>query len=345
MIILGIETSCDETAISVVENGSNLLSNVIRSQVEIHAQHGGIVPEIASRAHVAAIIPALQQSLNNANVKIEEVDKIGVTFGPGLAGSLLVGVNLAKTLAYIYKKPLLGINHIEAHIYSSWLEKDNFSPKFPLICKVASGGHTELILMKNHGEYQILGQTKDDAAGEAFDKAARVLGLSYPGGPEIQKHASDELDVSDLGMPRPLLREGLDFSFSGLKTAFLNKARSKSAEIGFDLTQDPQLVSRMAWEFQEAITEVLATKIERAVNLSGAKMAIVGGGVAANARLRQRIEDQIKQVPVVIPRPGLCIDNGAMIAACAYFKVYEHNIELDVNPGLSIEDNPISNYL
>tara|TARA_B100001142_G_scaffold303937_1_gene331625 strand:+ start:212 stop:1249 length:1038 start_codon:yes stop_codon:yes gene_type:complete len=345
MIILGIETSCDETAISVVENGSNLLSNVIRSQVEIHAQHGGIVPEIASRAHVAAIIPALQQSLNNANVKIEEVDKIGVTFGPGLAGSLLVGVNLAKTLAYIYKKPLLGINHIEAHIYSSWLEKDNFSPKFPLICMVASGGHTELILMKNHGDYQILGQTKDDAAGEAFDKAARVLGLSYPGGPEIQKHASDELDVSDLGMPRPLLREGLDFSFSGLKTAFLNKARSKSTEIGFDLTQDPQLVSRMAWEFQEAITEVLATKIERAVNLSGAKMAIVGGGVAANARLRQRIEDQIKQVPVVIPRPGLCIDNGAMIAACAYFKGYEHNIELDVNPGLSIEDNPISNYL
>ena len=345
MIILGIETSCDETAISIVENGSKLLSNVVRSQVEIHAQYGGIVPEVASRAHVAAIIPALQQALNNANVKIEEVDKIAVTFGPGLAGSLLVGVNLAKTLAYIYKKPLLGINHIEAHIYSSWLEKDNFVPRFPLISMVASGGHTELILMREHGDYEILGQTKDDAAGEAFDKAARVLGLSYPGGPEIQKYASNELDVSDLIMPRPLLREGLDFSFSGLKTAFLNKSRSKSAEIGFDISQDTKIVSRLAWEFQEAITEVLATKIDRAIKFSGAKMAIVGGGVAANARLRERIENQVTQVPVVIPRPGLCIDNGAMIAACAYFKKYEHKIDLDVNPGLSIEDNPVIDYL
>tara|TARA_B110001454_G_scaffold211751_1_gene227770 strand:- start:931 stop:1968 length:1038 start_codon:yes stop_codon:yes gene_type:complete len=345
MIILGIETSCDETAISVVENGSNLLSNVIRSQIEIHAQHGGIVPEVASRAHVVAIIPALQQSLDNANVKMEEIDKIAVTFGPGLAGSLLVGVNLAKTLAYIYKKPLLGINHIEAHIYSSWLEKDNFEPKFPLICMVASGGHTELILMRSHGDYEILGQTRDDAAGEAFDKAARVLGLSYPGGPEIQKYASNELEAYDMVMPRPLIREGLDFSFSGLKTAFLNKARAKSKELSIDISQDPKIVGRLAWEFQEAITEVLVTKAKRAVDLSGAKMVIIGGGVAANARLRERVEDYISQVPVIIPRPGLCIDNGAMIAACAYFKNYEHNIGLDINPSLSIEDDPVSDYL
>ena len=337
MIILGIETSCDETAISVVENGSNLLSNVIRSQVEIHAQHGGIVPEIASRAHVAAIIPALQQSLNNANVKIEEVDKIGVTFGPGLAGSLLVGVNLAKTLAYIYKKPLLGINHIEAHIYSSWLEKDNFSPKFPLICMVASGGHTELILMKNHGEYQILGQTKDDAAGEAFDKAARVLGLSYPGGPEIQKHASDELDVSDLGMPRPLLREGLDFSFSGIKTSAIKYISSLIEENG-KLSED--LINDVCYNFQDTVVQQLILKLELAVNLYKPNNIIVCGGVAANSHLRSRIIEEFP-ISVIIPTPKLCTDNGAMIAAAAFHEGLVSNkseLDLDVFPSLRLVD-------
>ena len=225
MKILGIETSCDDTAASVVEDGRLLLSNVIASQVELHNRYGGVVPEVASWQHVLEIIPTIQESLAQSGCSFNDIDAIAVTNGPGLAGSLIVGLNTAKALAFGNDLPLIGINHLEGHVYANWLDGDapDESPGFPLLCLIASGGHTDLILMSNHGEYELLGRTRDDAAGEAFDKAARVLGLGFPGGPEIQKASQNAL--GNIDMPRAWLRGSLDFSFSGLKTAFLNKAK------------------------------------------------------------------------------------------------------------------------
>ena len=342
MLILGIETSCDETAIAIVEDGRRILSNVISSQVEVHARYGGIVPEVASRQHMLAITPIYQTSLAEAGIAPEDLDAVAVTSGPGLAGSLLVGINYAKGLSLGLGVPLFGMNHLEGHMYAGWLEEGP-TPEdaigFPLVCLLVSGGHTELVLMQGHGNYQLLGSTRDDAAGEAFDKAARVLGLGFPGGPAIQKAAASASSVEPL--PRAWLRGTLEFSFSGLKTALLNKARELDVAIGLvdapgillDDTGEERRRS-LAAGFQEAVVEVLVTKAVEAATQYGARGIIVGGGVSANAYLRTAIQEH-SPVPVVIPRPVLCTDNGAMIATAAFYGVQrglQSNLGIDANP-------------
>ena len=346
MLILGIETSCDETAVAVVEDGRRILSNVISSQVEVHSRYGGVVPEVASRQHMLAITPIYQTSLAEAGVAPGDLDAVAVTSGPGLAGSLLVGINYAKGLSLGLGAPLFGINHLEGHMYAGWLEEGP-TPEdaigFPLVCLLVSGGHTELVLMRGHGNYQLLGSTRDDAAGEAFDKAARVLGLGFPGGPAIQKAAALANSVEPL--PRAWLRGTLEFSFSGLKTALLNKARELDVAIG--LVDTPGILlddtgeehrRSLAAGFQEAVVEVLVTKALGAAAQHAARGIIVGGGVSANASLRATIQER-SPVPVVIPRPVLCTDNGAMIAAAAFYgaqRGLQANIGIDANPRLEV---------
>jgi N6-L-threonylcarbamoyladenine synthase len=312
MRILGIETSCDETAIGVVEDGRRLLSNVVSSQVELHARYGGIVPEVASRQHVLAMLPIYRQALESAGVAARDLDAIAVTRGPGLAGSLLVGLNFAKGLALALGLPLVGVNHLEGHVYAQWLEAGadpSREPGFPLVILLVSGGHTEILLMEEHGRYKLLGMTRDDSAGEAFDKAARELGLGFPGGPEIQRVAAG-VPVTER-FTSPMLRDGtLDFSFSGLKTALLHRARA---------AQRPP-VPAMAAGFQRAVVDVLVAKALDAVERNNARGLLVGGGVAANALLREEARRRCP-VPVFIPRPALCTDNGSMIAAAAFFKL------------------------
>ncbi|MSP78390.1 MAG: tRNA (adenosine(37)-N6)-threonylcarbamoyltransferase complex transferase subunit TsaD [Dehalococcoidia bacterium] len=337
MRILGIESSCDETAIGIVEDGRKLLSNVVSSQVEIHARYGGIVPEVASRQHVLAILPIYHQALELARTRPQDLDAIAVTNGPGLAGSLLVGLNFAKGLALSLGMPLLGMNHMEGHIYAFWLEDapdPSKEPGFPLIILLASGGHTELVLMSNHGQYRLLGKTRDDSAGEAFDKAARLLGLGFPGGPEIQRAAAGA--KSSEPFTPPMLHEGgLDFSFSGLKTALVRRVQDTPVPV----------VGPFAAGFQRSVVEVLVTKTLQAVGIHGARGVILGGGVAANSLLREQMQARAP-VPVLLPRPGLCTDNGAMVAAAAAFRYGSalprtgYGLDLDAIPSLKIDDVP-----
>ncbi len=318
MKILGIETSCDETAAAVVENGRIVLSNIIASQIDLHARYGGIVPEVASRQHLLSIVPTVRRSLDSAGITLDELDGIAVTQGPGLAGSLLVGVNFAKALAFARGLPLIGVNHLEGHIYAAWLEGTDpeEDPGFPLVCLIASGGHTDLILMENHGRYSLLGRTRDDAAGEAFDKAARILGLGFPGGPAIQRVAANSSE--GLHLPRAWLKGTLDFSFSGLKTALLRRAQEMELYPPPEGRRpDPSHVAGMAAAFQESIVEVLVEKTLEATRRHGARGVLLGGGVAANALLRQEMERH-SAIPVLIPSPTLCTDNGAMVAAAGY---------------------------
>ncbi len=356
MLILGIETSCDETAVGIVEDGRRLRANVIASQSALHAAHGGVVPELASRQHIRDMRPTLLKALHDANVSLHNVDAVAVTHGPGLAGALISGVNTAKSLSLTLGVPLLGVNHLEGHIYAAWLASANSpapaeEPGFPLACLVASGGHTDLILMEGHGDYRLLGRTRDDAAGEAFDKAARVLGLGFPGGPEIQKAAqsladfvdddfehTERLALASAHLPRAWMRDTLDFSFSGVKTALLHRAQdvglyppSESPDPDTDL-----LVSLLAAEFQESLVDVMAAKLLNMADRYRARGLILGGGVTANARLRQRILSDAS-LPAVIPPPALCTDNGAMIAAGAYYQFRRGQIadlSLDVDPSL-----------
>lgn len=312
MRILGIETSCDETAIGVVEDGTRLLSNVVSSQVELHARYGGVVPEVASRQHVLAMLPIYRQALERAGVTARDLDVIAVTRGPGLAGSLLVGLNFAKGLALALGLPLVGVNHLEGHVCAQWLEAGadpSREPGFPLVILLVSGGHTEILLMEEHGRYKLLGMTRDDSAGEAFDKAARELGLGFPGGPEIQRVAAGAPATEHF--TSPMLRDGtLDFSFSGLKTALLHRARAAQ--------RAP--VPALAAGFQRAVVDVLVAKALDAVERNNARGLLVGGGVAANALLREEARRRCP-VPVFIPRPALCTDNGSMIAAAAFFRL------------------------
>lgn len=322
--ILGIESSCDETAAAVVSDGRVIHSNVVASQMELHAEFGGVFPELASREHVKAIYPIVDQALQQAHLDIQDIDAIAVTRGPGLAGSLVVGVNFAKGLSLATGKPLLGINHLEGHIYSAWLYPANTSPhqppRFPLLALLVSGGHSELILVKDHLQYQRLGGTLDDAAGEAFDKVARLLELSYPGGPSIQK-ASHAGSATAFAFPRAMLGDTWDFSFSGVKTAVLRMVESLQAE-GRRLP-----IEDLAASFQAAVVDALVEKTLLAAKEFGAREIIVAGGVSANKHLRERMLAE-SNLPVHIPPLSLCTDNAAMIAGAGYF----HFVQNDFSP-------------
>lgn len=355
MNILGIETSCDETAAAVVKGGREVLSNVISSQIALHQSHGGVVPELAARGHIRAVIPVIGAAMREAGIDRNELDAIAVTKGPGLAGSLLVGANVAKALAYVYDCPLVPVHHLEAHIYANWLIMDGESepPQFPALCLLVSGGHTELILMTGHGRYQHLGRTLDDAAGEAFDKGARLLGLGYPGGPAIQR-AAEQGDPARFPLPRAWLGESHDFSFSGLKTALLRLVEPyrlpEEPVVETDRTtpfathrppryKDDLPVADLAASFQEAVVEVLAVKTVRAALAHDVRSIMLAGGVAANASLRERIAREIEEAfddekpSFHVPPTTLCTDNAAMVAGAAYFALrrgVQAGWELDV---------------
>ncbi len=328
MKILGIETSCDETAAAVVEDGAKILSNRIASQVEIHARYGGVVPEVASRQHLLAIIPIIEQAMNEAKVTWGDLAGIAVTIGPGLAGSLLVGVNAAKAIALAHKLPIIGVNHLEGHIYANWLVEHtpDSAPVFPLVCLIVSGGHSDLVLMKGHGDYVLLGRTRDDASGEAFDKAARILGLGYPGGPIIERAAKN--GTASIPLPRSWLKGTNDFSFSGIKTALLRLVEAGKVTNKADA----------AASFQEALVEVLVSKTIAAARDYQVKQILLAGGVAANGLLRQWLVKD-SPLPVLIPPLILCTDNAAMIAACGYYHFQAGKIDgldLDVLPSLKL---------
>jgi len=327
--ILAIESSCDETACAIIENGRALLSSVVASQMEIHARYGGVFPEVASRQHVLSIIPVVQQALSQAHLTLNDIDAIAVTQGPGLAGSLIVGVNMAKGLSLALNKPLIGVNHLEGHIYSAWVynasDEVKPEPQFPLMALLVSGGHTELNLMTDHLTYQRLGSTLDDAAGEAFDKVARLLELPYPGGPSIQKSA-EEGNVSRFNFPRAWLDGTHNFSFSGVKTSVLYELQELKKKSTSVPTED------LAASFQQAVIDVLFKKTMNAAREFGAKEILVAGGVSANKQLRQTFKSQT-EFPVHIPPLSLCTDNAAMIASAGYFRYalgHESNLEMDV---------------
>ena len=331
MKILGIETSCDETAAAIVEDGRRLRSNVIASQAELHGRYGGIVPEIASRQHLEAILPVVQAALQEAGCSWSDLDAVAVTAGPGLVGALLVGVNAAKALAYARDLPLIAVNHLEAHLYANWIDEQGGSqaaPRFPLLGLIVSGGHTDLVVMADHGQVRRLGRTLDDAAGEAFDKAARVLGLGFPGGPAIERVAAGAPRPS-LRLPRAWLGESNDFSFSGLKTAVLHVARGDRGP--------PPAIDETAAAFQEAVVDVLTKKTARAARREEVRGILLSGGVAANGPLRRTLAER-SPVPVFVASPPLCTDNGAMVAACAFyrFKAGRADWDLDVSPSLPV---------
>jgi len=332
--ILGIETSCDETSAAVVRDGREVLSNIIASQAEIHKRFGGVVPEVASRRHVENITLTIEEALQKAGKKLEEMDAIAVTYGPGLVGALLVGVAAAKAISLARGIPLIGVHHIAGHIYANRLVEEM---QFPLIALVVSGGHTELVRMEEHGKFVILGETRDDAAGEAYDKVARALGLPYPGGPQIDRLALE--GEANVPLPRAWLEpESYDFSFSGLKSAVLNTLHNASQR---GETINP---ANLAASFQDSVTEVLVEKTMRAAREYGARQVLLAGGVAANRGLRERLQRRCREegVPLVIPPLSLCTDNAAMIAAAGYIRYQRGEFAgLDLNgvPGLPLTEH------
>lgn len=332
LIILGIETSCDETSAGVVRAGREVLSNVIYSQIEIHKKYGGVVPEIASRKHIEAIGDVVTEALYNAQVTLDDIDGIAVTYGPGLVGALLVGLSYGKALAYAKNKPLIGVNHIEGHISANYIGGE-YEP--PFICLVASGGHSHLVYVKDYCEYEVMGRTADDAAGEAFDKVARALGLGYPGGPAIEK-AAKLGNMEALKFPKSFMEEGnLDFSFSGLKTAvlnFLNKERQKGIDVN---------INDVAASFQKNVVDVLTKKLIDAAKLKNINKISIAGGVASNALLRERLKDAAEKEGIHLKYPDkiFCTDNGAMIAAAGYFNLIRgkrSGLDLNAVPYLKI---------
>ncbi len=361
MKILGIETSCDETAASVVEDGHRLLSNVVNSQIDIHALYGGVVPEIAARSHIEVINPVINQALTDANLTWDDIDAIAVTYAPGLIGSLLVGTLAARTLAVIHNKPLYPIHHVEAHVYANFIVEDgrkeqpvgkhlqalqlpSHQPEFPMLALIVSGGHSQLVLFKNHGDYELLGQTQDDAVGEAFDKVAKILGLPYPGGPSIAKAALDG-DPLRYSLPKSKLDNPYNFSFSGLKTATL---RAVQRETGVDFTfPSHELAERLskqqrndfAASFQNIAVSTLVDKAQRAFQDFSPKSVVIAGGVAANQELRRQLSARLPLNIEYAPM-NLCTDNAAMIATLGYFYSQKNDPidpnDLEVVPSLSM---------
>lgn len=323
--IMGIETSCDETAVSIVENGRRVKTNLVASQITIHQRFGGVVPEVASRKHIEVIASLVNEALRESQLSRQEIDAVAVTNAPGLIGALLVGVSFAKAFAYGIKKPLIGVDHLEAHVYANFLTED--PPKFPAVCLVVSGGHTSLLYMRNHRRFEMLGETRDDAAGEAFDKVARFLGLGYPGGPAIQQAAlAGKPGIYRL--PRVFLdRDDFEFSFSGLKTATINLWNKQKSE------GEPR-INDLAAEFQEALVDVLVEKTINAARKKETRQILLAGGVAANARLRERITHKANEqgIKVHMPLRALCTDNAAMVAAAGYYQYLERDFAgLDLN--------------
>lgn len=344
--IVGVDTSCDETSVAVVQDGVRVLSSVIRSQQTIHQQHGGVVPEIASRAHIGDIVPVWQEALRTAGRDLHQVNGIAVTYGPGLGGSLMVGWNMARAVAYARNLPLLPTNHLEGHIYSDWLAaalNGQPAPEFPAVVLIVSGGHTDLLLMPAHGTYRWLGGTRDDAAGEAFDKVGRLLGLPYPGGPSIEQAARDHLRTggTPISIPRARLA-GYDFSFSGIKTAvlrliepYLPQGDAVPPELPPELS-----VGGLAAGFQDSVVESLCRKTGLAIQEYEARSVIVAGGVAANGLLKERMTAQVARlgVPLYMPPIHLCTDNAAMIAAAGYFHLRSRGAALD--GGMTMDIDP-----
>lgn len=335
MKILGIETSCDETAAAVVEDGRNVLSNIINSQIDIHTKYGGVVPEIASRNHVMDLPFVIDEALKESGTTLDDIDAIAVTKGPGLVGALLVGVSEAKALALALDKPLIGVHHIEGHIAANYIQDLNLEP--PFLCLVVSGGHTHLVLVKDYTDYEILGKTMDDAAGEAFDKIARVIGLGYPGGPKVDK-AAKQGNPEAIDFPRAMLdKDNLDFSFSGLKSAvlnYINHKRQKNEEIN---------ENDIAASFQQAVTDILVTKTIKAAKENGIQKIALAGGVSANTQLRDTLKEAAEKEGFTFYVPDLeyCTDNAAMIASMAYYNFLDNKFSddfLDATPALKIGD-------
>lgn len=331
--ILGIESSCDETAASVVKNGREVLSNVISSQIDLHTLYGGVVPEIASRKHIERINQVIEEALTTANMTLDDLDAIGVTYGPGLVGALLVGVAEAKAISYAKKLPLVGVHHIEGHISANYIENPDLEP--PFVCLVVSGGHTHLVVVRDYGKYEILGRTRDDAAGEAFDKVARAIGLGYPGGPKIDK-ISKEGNPEAIAFPRPKFEDSpYDFSFSGLKSAvlnYLNGCQMKGIEINR---------ADVAASFQKAVCDVLVEHAMIAVRESGLNKFAIAGGVASNSALRAAFEKACaeRQIEFYHPSPIFCTDNAAMIGSAAYYEFIagkRDGLDLNAVPNLKL---------
>ncbi|HEX8982536.1 MAG TPA: tRNA (adenosine(37)-N6)-threonylcarbamoyltransferase complex transferase subunit TsaD [Ktedonobacterales bacterium] len=370
MRVLAIESSCDETGAAVVDDGRIIRSNVVASQASIHERYGGVVPEVASRHQLSALIPVVESALREASTGWGDIDAIAATYGPGLAGSLLVGLSGAKALAFARGKPFLGVNHLEAHIYANWLRTGDVSapthapegsvaewsgdPTFPLLALVVSGAHTELVHIPRHGHYELLGQTRDDAAGEAFDKVARLLGLGYPGGPAIQR-AAEQRDTTmrnPYRLPRAWMRGTNDFSFSGLKTAVLDvmdggrnpsaqRGSNRYGKVGASHASEGVSITDLADAFQDSVVDVLVTKTVRAAIELGVRQVALAGGVAANVPLRERLASALEKESIALRFPpiALCTDNAAMIGAAAYFHLVlgeRSSLDLDVRPGLQL---------
>lgn len=353
MRILGIESSCDETAAAIVDDGKRLISNVVVSQIDIHAAYGGVVPEVAARSHIEAINPVIRQALQEANSTWDDIDAIAVTYAPGLIGSLLVGTLAARTLALTKNKPLFPIHHVEAHVYANFIteQADHLTltlpsrqPEFPMLALIVSGGHSQLVLFRDHGDYELLGQTQDDAVGEAFDKVAKILGLPYPGGPSITRAAKDG-HASAYTLPKARMQNPYDFSFSGLKTAVL---RAVQSEVGVDYTfPSHELSARLndvqkadfAASFQQIAVETLVDKAERAFRDYSPASVVIAGGVAANEELRRQLSARLP-ITIEYAPMQLCTDNAAMIATLGYYTAQTVSptspLELEVTPSLSM---------